>query len=107
MRQHRPGAKQVHHPAVGPIELTYEAMELTADPGLTLHAFTAEPGSASADALNVLASWAATLGQAPASHYQAAEPTGPDRAGHQAAASQVWIKKAGRAAVPRACAGRR
>jgi hypothetical protein len=67
-------------------------MELTVDPGLTLHAFTAEPGSASADALNVLASWAATLGQAPANHYQAAEhhrprPRGPS-AGRQSGVDQ-------------------
>jgi hypothetical protein len=38
-------------------------MELTADPGLTLNAFTAQPGSASADALNLLATWAATQDQ--------------------------------------------
>jgi hypothetical protein len=35
-------------------------MELPADPGLTVHADTAEPASASADALNLLGSWAAT-----------------------------------------------
>ena len=37
-------------------------MELTADTGLRLNAFTAEPGSPSLDALNLLASWAATPG---------------------------------------------
>ena len=68
VRQHRTGAKRVHHSVVGPIDLTYEAMELPADPGLTLNAFFAEPGAASADALNVLASWAATHDQASASH---------------------------------------
>jgi len=35
----------------------YEAMELTADPGLMLITYTAEPGSTSQDALNHLASW--------------------------------------------------
>ena len=35
-------------------------MELTADPGLRLNAYSAEPGSPSQDALNLLASWAAT-----------------------------------------------
>ena len=50
----------MHHPIVGDLELTYEAMELPSHPGLTMFALTAEPGSASADALSLLASWAAT-----------------------------------------------
>ena len=35
-------------------------MEIPADPGLTLSTYTAEPGTPSADALSLLASWAAT-----------------------------------------------
>ncbi len=35
-------------------------MELPADPGLSLIAFSAEPGSPDDDALRLLASWAAT-----------------------------------------------
>jgi transcriptional regulator with XRE-family HTH domain len=58
---HQTGAKRLHHPVVGDLDLTYEAMELPADPGLTVLVYTAEPGSRSADALGVLASWAATL----------------------------------------------
>jgi transcriptional regulator with XRE-family HTH domain len=64
VRHHRTGTKRIHHPTVGDLTLTYEAMELTADPGLTLITYTAEPGSASQDALNLLASWSATLDQA-------------------------------------------
>lgn len=60
VRYHRSGVKRLRHPVVGDLELTYEAFELPADPGLTLSTYTAEPGSASADALRVLASWAAT-----------------------------------------------
>jgi len=60
VRYHRSGVKRLHHPVVGELELTYEAFELPADPGLTLSTYTAEPGSASADALRLLASWAAT-----------------------------------------------
>jgi hypothetical protein len=44
----------------GELTLAYESMELTADPGLRLNAYSAEPGSPSRDALNLLASWAAT-----------------------------------------------
>lgn len=60
VRYHRSGVKRLHHPLVGEMELTYEAFELPADPGLTLSTYTAEPGSPSADALRMLASWAAT-----------------------------------------------
>ena len=60
VRFHRTGIKHLHHSEVGDLELSYEAMELTSDPGLTFLAYTAEPGSPSADALKVLASLAAT-----------------------------------------------
>src|ERR1700712_4697984 len=59
----RTGRKQLHHPAVGALDLTYEAMELPSDPGLRLLVYTAEPATATADALQLLASWAATLDQ--------------------------------------------
>lgn len=45
---------------VGNLSLTYDGMELPADPGLTIFTYTAEPGSRSEEALNLLASWAAT-----------------------------------------------
>ena len=49
---------------VGDLSLTFEALDLAADAGLRVSAYTAEPGSPSEDALNLLASWAATLDQA-------------------------------------------
>jgi len=60
VRFHRTGAKQVHHPVVGVLELSFEAMEISADEGLTMVVYTAEPGSPTRDALDLLASWAAT-----------------------------------------------
>ncbi|MGO4617588.1 helix-turn-helix domain-containing protein [Nocardia sp. 2YAB30] len=60
VRFHRTGRKRLHHPVVGDLELAYEAMELPADPGLTMFAYTAVPGSASDERLRLLASWAAT-----------------------------------------------
>jgi transcriptional regulator with XRE-family HTH domain len=60
VRLHRSGTKHFHHPVVGRLDLAFEAMELPADPGLTLTAYTPEPGSPSEDALRLLASWAAT-----------------------------------------------
>ncbi len=60
VRFHRTGRKQLHHPVVGDLDLSFEAMELPGE-DLTLLVYTAEPGSPSQDALNLLASWAATL----------------------------------------------
>ena len=48
------------HPIVGDLHLSYDVMELSADPGLALVAFSAEAGSPADDALRLLASWAAT-----------------------------------------------
>jgi hypothetical protein len=47
------------HPVVGEVTLAYEELAITAEPGLVLLVFTAEPGSSSAERLRVLASWAA------------------------------------------------
>jgi hypothetical protein len=40
--------------------LLYEALELSADAGMTLTVYNAEPGTGTDDALKLLASWAAT-----------------------------------------------
>ena len=68
VRFHDTGSKSFHHPVVGDLELTYETMTLAADPGLMLFVYTAEPGSRSAEAIDLLASWAATLDPAAAAH---------------------------------------
>ena len=60
VRLHRTGIKSFHHPVVGDLHLSYEVMELPADPGLSLIAFSAEAGSPADDSLGLLASWAAT-----------------------------------------------
>src|SRR4051812_44378517 len=60
VRFHRTGAKRIHHPVVGELELVYESMALSADDGLSIAVFTAESGSASQQALDLLASWTAT-----------------------------------------------
>ncbi len=74
VRFHRTGRKQLRHPVVGHLDLSYEAMELPGE-DLTVLVYTAEPGSPTQDALNLLASWAATLDQqtANASPVQATE----------------------------------
>jgi transcriptional regulator with XRE-family HTH domain len=52
--------KRFDHPVVGPLELDWQALTVAADPDLTLMVFTAPPGSASADSLRMLGSWAAS-----------------------------------------------
>ncbi|MFF5565131.1 helix-turn-helix transcriptional regulator [Streptomyces sp. NPDC012623] len=61
VRLHHTGVKHFHHPAVGALILTFEALPIPGDPGLTLTAMSAEPGTASHDGLRLLAGWAATL----------------------------------------------
>lgn len=58
---HRGGVKQVNHPVVGRLDLIYDTLPIAQAPGLTMLAYTAEPGTPTADALQMLASWAATL----------------------------------------------
>lgn len=58
--RHQTGQKRVHHPDVGDLELTYEAMELVTDTGLTLVVYSAEPGSPSEERLQLLANLVAT-----------------------------------------------
>ena len=60
VRFHRTGRKRLHHPIVGELELSYETLTLDADDGLRMALYTAEPDSASQQALDLLASWTTT-----------------------------------------------
>ncbi|WBO64596.1 helix-turn-helix transcriptional regulator [Streptomyces camelliae] len=63
VRLHHTGRKSFHHPAVGVLTLDFDAMELPAQPGLTLTAYSAAPGTPGHDALRLLASWAASAAE--------------------------------------------
>ncbi|MFI6620609.1 helix-turn-helix domain-containing protein [Streptomyces sp. NPDC050528] len=60
VRIHTTGAKRLHHPVVSDLDLPFETFPLGSDPSQFLLTYTAEPASRSQDALNLLASWAAT-----------------------------------------------
>jgi transcriptional regulator with XRE-family HTH domain len=80
VRRHASGEKHFTHPVVGRLDLAFESADLVTDPGWTLLIYAAEPGSPSADALTLLASWAATnhssSRQAHASEASASEQAG-------------------------------
>jgi len=60
VRYHRTGSKRLRHPVVGELELEYEVMDVSADDGLTISVYSAESGSRTQEALDLLASWTAT-----------------------------------------------
>ena len=62
VRFHRTARKTMRNPLVGEIELTGDALELPGE-GLTLIAYTAEPGSDAHEQLDFLASWSASNGR--------------------------------------------
>jgi transcriptional regulator with XRE-family HTH domain len=60
VRFHISGVKRFHHTQVGDLELNYERLEVVFDTGLTIFAYTADPGTRTAEALSLLGSLAAT-----------------------------------------------
>ncbi|MCX5264597.1 helix-turn-helix transcriptional regulator [Streptomyces sp. NBC_00199] len=72
--RHGTGVKRFRHPVVGELTLAWESLAMTAEPGLTVTVYTAEPGSASEAGLRLLASWAAPRGPADSA---ARSPAGP------------------------------
>jgi transcriptional regulator with XRE-family HTH domain len=57
VRYYRSGTQPFHHPLVGDLTLGYDALEIPADPGKTIVAYSAPAGSAARKALDQLASW--------------------------------------------------
>ena len=86
---HRGGAKKINHPVVGRLDLMYDTLPIAQAPGLTMLVYTAEPGTPTADAIAMLASWAATQARRPTPptrRFRHAHPhprTGPAGLGHR------------------------
>lgn len=57
--RHANGIKRYRHPIAGEIEIHYEALALQGDPDQTLFIYSVLPGTASAQGLDLLASWIA------------------------------------------------
>lgn len=60
VHQRTHGSKRLHHPLVGELTVEYETLTLPGDPDNTLFFYTAEPGSSSRQALDLLAMWTLT-----------------------------------------------
>ena len=60
VRFHNTGTKRFMHPLVGELTLNFERFDLAAEDGLTMFTYAAEPGTRSAQGLDLLASWTAT-----------------------------------------------
>ena len=74
VRLHRTARKRLHSRVVGEIELTGDALDLPGD-GLTMIAYSADPGSRAEDQLKLLAAWSATP-RTPASEHAGTSPPG-------------------------------
>ena len=66
VRHHGTGFKTFNHGVVGEMTLAYEGMGMESEPGLTVTIYAAEPGSPSAERMQLLANWAASEYGSPA-----------------------------------------
>jgi transcriptional regulator with XRE-family HTH domain len=66
----RRGTRAYNHPVVGEITLEWDALTSDAEPEQQIIIYTAEPGSASEQALRILASWAAERFEPPRSSHR-------------------------------------
>ncbi|GAA1025064.1 MULTISPECIES: helix-turn-helix domain-containing protein [Amycolatopsis] len=79
VKAHRRGTKLFRHPVVGELTLRFEGLQVASAPGLTLIGYTAEPGSPSAEALQLLSSWTASEAAGPAVRSAGHETADDDR----------------------------
>ena len=59
VKQHYTGKKHFHHPVVGDLHLTYQALDLSDEQGLSLLVYTPQRGTGTTEALRLLAASAA------------------------------------------------
>ncbi|MFY0407424.1 helix-turn-helix transcriptional regulator [Solicola sp. PLA-1-18] len=78
VRIHSDGVKRFRHPVVGDLDLPFETLPLGFDTTSGIVAYTAVPDSASADALSLLASWAASDAGAASATPAPSRPARPD-----------------------------
>lgn len=60
VHQRAHGTKRLNHPLVGELDVQFETLTVSGEPSQALYLYTAEPGTASDQALALLASWTQT-----------------------------------------------
>ncbi|PUB26878.1 hypothetical protein C8K30_105105 [Promicromonospora sp. AC04] len=60
VRTHNTGTKRINHPVVGEMTLAFETLTIPSNSGIVVATYLAEPGTPSADALDLLRSWTAS-----------------------------------------------
>jgi transcriptional regulator with XRE-family HTH domain len=60
VQRHSRGRKLINHPFIGRLDLEYNDFALPGNPDISIVTYTAAPGSASADNLTILDTWAST-----------------------------------------------
>jgi hypothetical protein len=60
VKTHTSGTKRTRHPVVGELTVAYETLSLDSTPDVRIVTYLADPGTPSADALDLLRSWVAT-----------------------------------------------
>jgi hypothetical protein len=74
---HAAGTKAIRHPVVGELTVAYETLVLASTPDVRLVTYLADPGTPSADALDLLRSWVATTSTS--AEYEHSRPSAPAR----------------------------
>jgi hypothetical protein len=74
VHQRTHGSKRLCHPLVGELTVEYETLSLPGDPDTTLFVYTAEAGSTSKKALDLLASWTLTGSSTDSEHRRRSDP---------------------------------
>lgn len=69
VRLHSSGTKRINHPIVGELTIGYDVLTIQATPGLKITTYLPEPGTPSADALDILRSWVASQERDSLAHY--------------------------------------
>ncbi len=94
VRFHMSGVKRFRHPLVGELTLGYERLELPVDPGLGIVTYSAEPGSASEEALRELRRWIEQRQRVAAGHRDRVAEVG------QASGRPTWMGATGDPHLP-------
>jgi transcriptional regulator with XRE-family HTH domain len=76
VKTHTAGTKAIRHPVVGELTVAFETLALTSAPDVRIVTYLTDPGTPSADALDLLRSWVATT-SADSAPSGSAEPSRP------------------------------